>query len=169
MSKLDDEFNLSELPEHTEEKEVFEDAVVQIKETKAKISEFKNQKYDINDKEYIREQLVNLIDLNRSVLENVALQCKIGAPPGTFMSFTQISNAITANIQELLSLNKMLTDYQIKDDLVNKKKGTGVQNAQNIQNNTFVMNHEDLVKHLTEAGLTKKTYELPKFIMDQAK
>lgn len=168
MSKLDDEFNLSELPEHTEEKEVFEEAAIKIKETKNKITEFKTQKYDIQDKEYIREQLVNLIDLNRNVLENVAMQCKIGAPPGTFMSFTQISNAITSNIQELLSLNKMLTDYQIKDDIVNKKKSS-VQNAQNIQNNTYVMNREDLIQHLTDAGLTKKTYELPKFIMAQTK
>ena len=57
----------------------------QVEDTSARIQEIKSdvagQKYTLEDKEYIRAELQSLIELNRSVLETLGEQCKLGAPP----------------------------------------------------------------------------------------
>ena len=86
----------------------------QVEDTSARIQEIKtdvaNQKYTLEDKEYIRAELQSLIELNRTVLETLGEQCKLGAPPRMYEVFSTLSNSVAANLMDLAKLNQTITD-----------------------------------------------------------
>ena len=143
----------------------------QVEDTSARIQEIKtdvaNQKYTLEDKEYIRAELQSLIELNRTVLETLGEQCKLGAPPRILM--------------DLAKLNQTITDYQVKEtdenlrvaslDARQKQIACQSQNGQvpqsvNVQNNTYNFTSNEMLNMLKQLNLTKEVTnveDLPKF------
>lgn len=75
-----------------------------VSETTKEITEIKNnlneQKYNIEDKEYIRTELQNLIELNTTVLEQLADQLKLGSVPRLYEVYSTLSNSISENLMD---------------------------------------------------------------------
>ncbi|MCZ0950822.1 hypothetical protein N7T98_25930, partial [Pseudomonas syringae pv. tomato] len=91
----------------------------QVEDTSSRINEIENgiaeQKYTLEDKEYIRAELQSLIEINRSVLETLSEQCKMGAPPRMYEVFATLSNTVSTNLMSLAKLDQTITDYQVKE------------------------------------------------------
>ena len=156
----------------------------QVEDTSARIKEIKsdvaNQKYTLEDKEYIKMELQSLIELNRSVLETLGEQCKLGAPPRMYEVFSTLSNSVATNLMDLAKLNQVITDYQVKEtdeniriaamdarqkQLANQHNGNVPQSV-NVQNNTYNFTSNEMLNMLKQLNLTKDVTpieELPKF------
>lgn len=155
----------------------------QVEDTSARIQEIKsdvaNQKYTLEDKEYIKMELQSLIELNRSVLETLGEQCKLGAPPRMYEVFSTLSNSVATNLMDLAKLNQVITDYQVKEadeniriaamDARQKQlanQANGHPQSVNVQNNTYNFTSNEMLNMLKKLNLTTATTtveELPKF------
>lgn len=153
----------------------------QIEDSTDRIQEIKQdvaaQKYNLEDKEYIRSELQSLIELNRKVLESLSEQCKMGAPPRMYEVFSTLSNSVATNLMDLANLDKTITDYQVKETdeklraqsqaaraLINKQSPNG--NPTLVQNNTYNFTSNDMLNMLKKLNIQKETTaieDLPKF------
>lgn len=123
---LDKEFDLEEEIKQTETK-----TVEKIKEVKEGII---TQKYNFEDKNYLKTELQDLISTNRLVLETLAGQIKFGCDLGLVTSFATISKTITDNIAELIKLEKQVTDYQVTETNENMRR-EAMEQKERIANN----------------------------------
>ena len=188
---IDSEYDMVEEPNSSEQglAEVFDieltkkgidDSSVKIKRITTDLSE---QKYKLEDKQYIQEELKMLIESNKNVLYSLGNQCKMGASPRMYEVYSTLSNSITNNLMDLAKLNQLVTDYQVtEDNLVQKEKSNRTkqemirmsrQNTQSestlIQNNTYNFTSNDMLNMLSKIDIEKKitnTDELPEFNLD---
>ena len=161
-------------------KKGIDDSSVKIKRITTNLSE---QKYKLEDKQYIQEELKMLIESNKNVLYSLGNQCKMGASPRMYEVYSTLSNSITNNLMDLAKLNQLVTDYQVtEDNLVQKEKSNRTkqemirmsrQNTQSestlIQNNTYNFTSNDMLNMLSKIDIEKKitnTDELPEFNLD---
>lgn len=157
----------------------------QVKDTSARIEEIKSdvaqQKYTLEDKEYIRAELQSLIELNRTVLETLSEQCKMGAPPRMYEVFSTLSNSVATNLMSLAKLNQTMTDYQVTENaenmrkesldqrkmqLINKANGQGDAPALTQINNTYNFTSNEMLNMLKKLDIKKEVTleeDLPKF------
>lgn len=154
----------------------------QVEESTERINEIKTsaaqQKYTLEDKEYIRAELQSLIELNRTVLETLGENCKLGAPPRLYEVYASLSNTVATNLMDLAKLNQTMTDYQVKETDENlrvanmeaRQKQIAQQSNQpqsvNVQNNTYNFTSNEMLNMLKQLNLTKEVTpveELPKF------
>lgn len=161
-------------------KKGIDESSVKIKRITTDLSE---QKYKLEDKQYIQEELKMLIESNKNVLYTLGNQCKMGASPRMYEVYSTLSNSITNNLMDLAKLNQLVTDYQVtEDNLVQKEKSNRTkqemirmsrQNTQSestlIQNNTYNFTSNDMLNMLSKIDIEKKitnTDELPEFNLD---
>jgi len=161
-------------------KKGIDESSVKIKRITTDLSE---QKYKLEDKQYIQEELKMLIESNKNVLYTLGNQCKMGASPRMYEVYSTLSNSITNNLMDLAKLNQLVTDYQVtEDNLVQKEKSNRTkqemirmsrQNTQSestlIQNNTYNFTSNDMLDMLSKIDIEKKitnTDELPEFNLD---
>jgi len=161
-------------------KKGIDESSVKIKRITTDLSE---QKYKLEDKQYIQEELKMLIESNKNVLYTLGNQCKMGASPRMYEVYSTLSNSITNNLMDLAKLNQLVTDYQVtEDNLVQKEKSNMTkqemirmsrQNTQSestlIQNNTYNFTSNDMLDMLSKIDIEKKitnTDELPEFNLD---
>lgn len=111
---LKNEFNIDE-----EKAEAVSEAPKYIEKVEQNI---KNQKYNIDDIEYMKMEIKTLIATNQTVLAGLADQLKIGCPPHMYEVFRNMSEAISNQIMKLFQLHKQITDYQIVESNENLKK-----------------------------------------------
>ena len=156
-----------------------------VSETTKEITEIKNnlneQKYNIEDKEYIRTELQNLIELNTTVLEQLADQLKLGSVPRLYEVYSTLSNSISENLMDLAKLDQVVTNYRVtetaesqKDKLIDSKmkliKAAGQQTGNTlIQQNNYAFNSKDLLNMLKGLNIKHKkdsVETLPKFNLE---
>lgn len=154
----------------------------QVEESTERINEIKTsaaqQKYTLEDKEYIRAELQSLIELNRTVLETLGENCKLGAPPRLYEVYASLSNTVATNLMDLAKLNQTMTDYQVKETDENlrvanmeaRQQQIAQQSNQphsvNVQNNTYNFTSNEMLNMLKQLNLAKEVThveELPKF------
>lgn len=188
---IDAEYDMVEEPNSSEQglaeafdieltKKGIDESSVKIKRITTDLSE---QKYKLEDKQYIQEELKMLIESNKNVLYSLGNQCKMGASPRMYEVYSTLSNSITNNLMDLAKLNQLVTDYQVtEDNLVQKEKSNRTkqemirmsrQNSQSestlIQNNTYNFTSNDMLNMLSKIDIEKKitnTDELPEFNLD---
>ena len=139
------------------------------------------QKYNIEDKEYIRTELQNLIELNTTVLEQLADQLKLGSVPRLYEVYSTLSNSISENLMDLAKLDQVVTNYRVtetaesqKDKLIDSKmkliKAAGQQTGNTlIQQNNYAFNSKDLLNMLKGLNIEHKkdsVESLPKFNLE---
>lgn len=154
-----------------------EDTSSRINEIKTSISE---QKYTLEDKEYIRAELQSLIEINRSVLETLSEQCKMGAPPRMYEVFATLSNTVSTNLMSLAKLDQTITDYQVKEsdenlrkEAIAERKNALISKANNGNvpaltqiNNTYNFTSNEMLNMLKSLDLKNEVTaeeDLPKF------
>lgn len=177
---LNDTFNIGNDIEDMEEKE---EKVVPKKSAK-------NQKYTLDDLEYLKTELQDRIENNRIVANELAQTLKVGAPPRLYEVYAKLSSTISDDIMHLADISRQITDYQIvesKEEMRRKEielkqqnvlkrieagaKGNVPQNVTQINNNTYNMTSKDLLdKVIDEMGETGDVItdikDLPKFNFD---
>jgi hypothetical protein len=137
------------------------------------------QRYDLEDRAYMKTQLKSLISDNRAVMDCIESQLKIGTNPHLFEVYASMSKTVADNIMRLAKIDQMVTDYKIVED-----KGTGnikhdvvaeqaAQAAANGQGggNTYIQNNlcfssDELLKIVKKAIPPRektKIEDLPKF------
>ena len=126
FESLDKEFDIEEEVKETETK-----TALKIQEVKEGIQ---TQKYNLEDKNYLKTELQDLIATNRLVLETLAGQIKFGCDLGLVTTFATISKTITDNIAELIKLEKQITDYQVTESNENMKR-EAMEQRERIANN----------------------------------
>lgn len=96
-----------------------EDTVKELTEVTEKKQEIaaviRDQKYTLDDVEYMKAELQSLIASNRQVLDVLSNCCKVGAAPRFFEVYATLSNTVTTNVMELAKLEKIITDYQVTE------------------------------------------------------
>ena len=154
-----------------------EDTSLRINEIKTSITE---QKYTLEDKEYIRAELQSLIEINRSVLETLSEQCKMGAPPRMYEVFATLSNTVSTNLMSLSKLDQTITDYQVKEadenlrkEAIAERKNALISKANNGNvpaltqiNNTYNFTSNEMLNMLKSLDLKNEVTaeeDLPKF------
>ena len=78
------------------------------------------QRYDLEDKAYMKAQLKSLISDNRTVMEVIESQLKIGTNPHLFDTYATLSKVVADNVMRLAKIDQMVTDYKVVED-----KGNG--------------------------------------------
>ena len=150
----------------------------------------KNQKYTLDDLEYLKTELQDRIENNRIVANELAQTLKVGAPPRLYEVYAKLSSTISDDIMHLADISRQITDYQIvesKEEMRRKEielkqqnvlkrieagaKGNVPQNVTQINNNTYNMTSKDLLdKVIDEMGETGDVItdikDLPKFNFD---
>lgn len=171
---LCEEFNI----DGTDTEELTDKVISKTHEKTQEISEnLGKQKYTLEDYAYMKTELINLIDLNKLVLNNVSDMCKVGAPPRMFETFSKISETIAGDIMKMAELQKTITDYQMQEQRENlqlqmlqtkteiarlkveAKKGN---KGQNEGGNTYVQNNFINGGVNTSSNLLDKIEELKK-------
>lgn len=163
------------------------DETIDTKEHKSKkIS--KNQKYSLEDLEYMKTELQDRIESNRIVCEELKNCCKVGAPPRMFEVYAKLSMTISEDIMHLADLNRQITDYQIVEskeemrrqeielkqkNILKKIEASSNKSPQSLTqiNNTYNISSKDLLnKVIDELGEDTETItsmdELPKFNLE---
>lgn len=140
---LDKEFDLEEEVKQTELK-----TVEKIKEVQEGI---KTQKYNFEDKNYLKSELQDLITTNRLVLETLASQIKFGCDLGLVTSFATISKTITDNLAELIKLEKQITDYQVTESNENLRR-EAMEQKERIANNRLTSRKGALPNSLNQTN-----------------
>lgn len=177
---LNDTFNIDNDIEDMEEKE---EKVVPKKSAK-------NQKYTLDDLEYLKTELQDRIENNRIVANELAQTLKVGAPPRLYEVYAKLSSTISDDIMHLADISRQITDYQIvesKEEMRRQEielkqqnalkrieagaRGSVPQNVTQINNNTYNMTSKDLLdKVIDEMGETGDVItdmkDLPKFNFD---
>jgi hypothetical protein len=111
---LKNEFNIEE-----EKAEAVSESPKYIQKVEEKL---KNQKYNIDDIEYMKTELMSLIATNQTVLAGLADQLKIGCPPHMYDVFRNLTETISNQIMKLFQLHKQMTDYQVVETNENLRK-----------------------------------------------
>lgn len=178
FKSLKEEFNIEE---------EIDAATKSVENTSEKIDEItdniREQKYTLEDKEYLRLELQDLIASDRSVLEALKEDCTNGAGPATVMAYATISKSVRENIAKLIDLEKQITDYQVtesnedfrertlesKEKLAERRLSNQRQALPNnmpgqlTQNNTYIFNAKEQFKALQDVEKEEITIEEPKF------
>lgn len=96
-----------------------------VKKDRNEIVAFENevkiqQRYDLEDRAYMKAQLKSLISDNRAVMDCIESQLKIGVNPHLFDIYANLSKTVADNIMRLAKIDETITNYKIVED-----KGTG--------------------------------------------
>jgi hypothetical protein len=124
----------------------------------------------------MKAQLKALISDNRTVMDVIESQLKIGTNPHLFDTYAALSKVVADNVMRLAKIDQMVTDYKIvedkgtgniKRDLVKEQleaAGEGTGNTY-IQNNLCFSSDEILkiVKKVIPPQEKVKIEDLPKF------
>jgi len=78
------------------------------------------QRYDLEDRAYMKAQLKSLISDNRAVMDCIESQLKIGVNPHLFDIYANLSKTVADNVMRLAKIDQMVTDYKVVED-----KGNG--------------------------------------------
>ena len=178
FKSLKEEFNIEE---------DIEEAKNQVAGTQEKIEEIEqnlaDQKYNLEDKEYSKLELQDLIASDRAVLEVLKEDAVNGAGPATIMAYATISKSVRENVAKLIDLEKQITDYQVTESnedyrervLEAKERASERRLAasrqalpnstpgQLTQNNTYIFNAKDQFKALCETERKEVPVEQPEF------
>lgn len=190
MSFLDDDAQVMGIPEPTQtevedelpgpsvadlKKKANEDhkAIVDLeKEVKAATA---TQRYDLEDKAYMKAQLKALITDNRAVLDCIETQLKIGTNPHLFEVYAALSKTVSDNVMRLAKIDQMVTNYKIiedkgtgniKHDVAKEQAAANGQGGSYTQINNYNFASDEilkLVKKLTPPKEKVKLEDLPKF------
>lgn len=176
FDNLKDEFNIEEA--ETQVKTVISNANEKIEEVKEGI---KTQKYTLEDKEYIKAELQDLIASDREVMEELKNMILNGAgTPNMYAVYATLSKSVRENVQQLKELSKDITDYQViesneefkektlasKERLAEKRlAGKAANNApgQITQNNTYIFNPKEQYEIMKKLDLPAAKIEQPDF------
>lgn len=176
FDNLKDEFNIEEA--ETQVKTVISNANEKIEEVKEGI---KTQKYTLEDKEYIKAELQDLIASDREVMEELKNMILNGAgTPNMYAVYATLSKSVRENVQQLKELSKDITDYQViesneqfkektlasKERLAEKRlTGKAANNApgQITQNNTYIFNPKEQYEIMKKLDLPAAKIEHPDF------
>ena len=137
MSFLDDDIILSPSPSTTatipvSAEKIDGDDGPSISDLKKKVKKDRNeivaiekevkiqQRYDLEDRAYMKAQLKSLITDNRAVMDCIESQLKIGVNPHLFDIYANLSKTVADNIMRLAKIDETITNYKIVED-----KGTG--------------------------------------------
>jgi len=137
------------------------------------------QRYDLEDRAYMKAQLKSLISDNRTVMDVIESQLKIGTNPHLFDTYATLSKVVADNVMRLAKIDQMVTDYKvvedkgngnIKQDVIKEQQeaaaaaGRGGGNTY-IQNNLCFASDEilKLVKKVLPPQEKVKLEDLPKF------
>ena len=135
------------------------------------------QRYDLEDKAYMKAQLKALISDNRTVMEVIESQLKIGTNPHLFDTYATLSKVVADNVMRLAKIDQMVTDYKIVEDkgtgnikhdvIKEQQEAAAAQSGGNtyIQNNLCFASDEilKLVKKVLPPQEKVKMEDLPKF------
>ena len=152
---------------------------------KEKIIEVKEgiqqQKYTLEDKEYIKAELQDLIASDREVMESMKEMILAGSgTPNMYAVYATLSKSVRENVAQLKELSKEITDYQViesgekfkekaletKVQLAEKRlAGKNAQSApgQITQNNTYIFNPKEQFKIMKELNIPMEKVETPDF------
>ena len=180
FDNLKDEFNIEEA--ETQVKTVISNANEKIEEVKEGI---KTQKYTLEDKEYIKAELQDLIASDREVMEELKNMILNGAgTPNMYAVYATLSKSVRENVQQLKELSKDITDYQVIESneqfkektLASKERlaerlaekrlaGKAANNApgQITQNNTYIFNPKEQYEIMKKLDLPAAKIEHPDF------
>lgn len=176
FDNLKDEFNIEEA--ETQVKTTIATANEKIEEVKEGI---KTQKYTLEDKEYIKAELQDLIASDREVMESMKDMILNGAgTPNMYAVYATLSKSVRENVQQLKELSKDITDYQViesneefkektlasKERLAEKRlAGKSNNNApgQITQNNTYIFNPKEQYEIMKKLDLPAAKIEHPDF------
>lgn len=176
FDNLKDEFNIEEA--ETQVKTVISNANEKIEEVKEGI---KTQKYTLEDKEYIKAELQDLIASDREVMEELKNMILNGAgTPNMYAVYATLSKSVRENVQQLKELSKDITDYQViesneqfkektlasKERLAEKRlagKATNNAPGQITQNNTYIFNPKEQYEIMKKLDLPAAKIEHPDF------
>lgn len=176
FDNLKDEFNIEEA--ETQVKTVISNANEKIEEVKEGI---KAQKYTLEDKEYIKAELQDLIASDREVMEELKNMILNGAgTPNMYAVYATLSKSVRENVQQLKELSKDITDYQViesneqfkektlasKERLAEKRLvGKTANNipGQITQNNTYIFNPKEQYEIMKKLDLPAAKIEHPDF------
>lgn len=176
FDNLKDEFNIEEA--ETQVKTVISNANEKIEEVKEGI---KTQKYTLEDKEYIKAELQDLIASDREVMEELKNMILNGAgTPNMYAVYATLSKSVRENVQQLKELSKDITDYQViesneqfkektlasKERLAEKRlAGKAANNTpgQITQNNTYIFNPKEQYEIMKKLDLPAAKIEHPDF------
>ena len=78
------------------------------------------QRYDLEDRAFMKAQLKSLIADNRAVMDCIESQLKIGVNPHLFDIYANLSKTVADNVMRLAKIDETITNYKIIED-----KGTG--------------------------------------------
>jgi hypothetical protein len=137
------------------------------------------QRYDLEDKAYMKAQLKSLISDNRTVMDVIESQLKIGTNPHLFDTYATLSKVVADNVMRLAKIDQMVTDYKvvedkgngnIKQDVIKEQQEAAAAAGQGggntyIQNNLCFASDEilKLVKKVLPPQEKVKLEDLPKF------
>jgi hypothetical protein len=138
-------------------------------ETKSEPKLKKNQKYTLDDLEYMKTELQDRIESNRIVCEELKTCCKVGAPPRMFEVYAKLSITISEDIMHLAELNRQITDYRVveskekmrqqefelkQQQMIKRIEGASKpgapQSLTQINNNTYNITSKDLLEKVME-------------------
>ena len=135
-----------------------------------------SQRYDLEDRAYMKTQLKALIADNRTVMDVIESQLKIGTNPHLFDTYATLSKVVADNVMRLAKIDQMVADYKIvedkgtgniKHDIVKEQQEAASQGSGNtyIQNNLCFASDEilKLVKKALPPQEKVKLEDLPKF------
>jgi hypothetical protein len=141
----------------------------------------KEQKYSLADKEFLMNELQDLIESDREVMDSLKdLILGGAAAPNFYMLYATLSKSVRDNVAQLTELEKIITDYQVvetgenfkekslemKERLATKRltadKGQQVP-GQITQNNTYIFNPKEQFEVMKQAEVQVEPVELPKF------
>ena len=157
FDNLKEEFNIEEA--ESQVKSVISTANEKIEEVKEGI---KTQKYTIEDKEYIKAELQDLIASDREVMESLKdMIVNGGGTPNLYAVYATVSKSVRENVQQLKELCKDITNYQVIEsneefkekalaskERLAEKRLAGKSNGNNApgqitQNNTYISKAEN--------------------------
>lgn len=138
------------------------------------------QKYTLEDKEYIKAELQDLIASDREVMESMKEMILNGAgTPNMYAVYATLSKSVRENVAQLKELSKDLTDYQViesaeefkekalasKERLAEKRLAgkNPAAPGQITQNNTYIFDSTEQFKIMKDLNLETAKIEHPDF------
>lgn len=177
FDNLKEEFNIEEA--ESQAKSVISTANEKIEEVKEGI---KTQKYTIEDKEYIKAELQDLIASDREVMESLKdMIVNGGGTPNLYAVYATVSKSVRENVQQLKELCKDITNYQVIEsneefkekalaskERLAEKRLAGKSNGNNTpgqitQNNTYIFNPKEQYEVMKNLDIPAAQVEQPDF------
>jgi len=98
----------------------FAPASPKLKKELVKLEEKKNELIQaiksqpvIKDQDYISDSIKTLIEQNKTILNKLATDIKIGSTATQYIAYSQLSNAVLNSIKQLQDLNKMIAEREM--------------------------------------------------------